>query len=177
MAVTSEAIRLVADREESDVIASISVARGNHAAGCDLQVGIIIVYYHYLTASPFCVAAQPSGGPDPCLDRILSDWEERPGKAHPPKKRLSLSLRAAASQGADTLLLCGSDIDLPMSRAQHRIPRPIGSRRNCAGQMALSLGHPGTTAVCQVWLRTRSITPKTCETISAPIWRTDPSVA
>src|SRR5882757_2355343 len=29
------------------------------------------------------------------------------------EKALSLSLRAAASQGADTLLLCGSDIDLP----------------------------------------------------------------
>ena len=29
------------------------------------------------------------------------------------EKALSLALRAAASQGADTLLLCGSDIDLP----------------------------------------------------------------
>ena len=29
------------------------------------------------------------------------------------EKAISLALRAAASQGADTLLLCGSDIDLP----------------------------------------------------------------
>jgi FMN reductase len=29
------------------------------------------------------------------------------------EKAVSLALRAAASQGADTLLLCGSDIDLP----------------------------------------------------------------
>jgi FMN reductase len=29
------------------------------------------------------------------------------------ERALSLALRAAASQGADTLLLCGSDIDLP----------------------------------------------------------------
>jgi FMN reductase len=29
------------------------------------------------------------------------------------EKALSLALRAVASQGADTLLLCGSDIDLP----------------------------------------------------------------
>jgi hypothetical protein len=46
MAVTSEAIRLVADREESGVIEKISRALGITADECDSQLGIIIVYYH-----------------------------------------------------------------------------------------------------------------------------------
>src|SRR5258708_4186912 len=38
---------------------------------------------------------------------------ERTGEGSANEKEISLALRAAASQGADTLLLCGSDIDLP----------------------------------------------------------------
>jgi hypothetical protein len=60
MAVTSEAIRLAADREESDVIARISVARGITPLDVICGFRIMIVYYHSL--SPFRVAAQPSGG-------------------------------------------------------------------------------------------------------------------
>src|SRR3981081_3596196 len=162
MAVISEAIRLVADREESDVIASISVARGNHAAGCDLQVGIIIVYYRYLIASPFCVAARPSGGPDPCLDRILSDWEEQPGKAHPPKKRYRWRCEQPHPKGLIPCCSAGATSTCqPMSRGLHRIPRPIGSRRNWARLTASFLGRPGITVACQAWSRTHSITRKT----------------
>src|SRR4030088_200970 len=42
--------------------------------------------------------------PDPWLDLISSGWEERPGKARPPKRRYRWRCE---------LLLCGSDIDLP----------------------------------------------------------------
>ena len=61
MAVTSEAIRLAADREESDVIARISVARGITPLDVICGFRIMIVYYHSLDVT-FCVAAQPSGG-------------------------------------------------------------------------------------------------------------------
>jgi hypothetical protein len=46
MAVTSEAIRLAADREESDVIARISVARGITPLDVICGFRIMIVYYH-----------------------------------------------------------------------------------------------------------------------------------
>jgi hypothetical protein len=78
------------------------------------------------------------------------------------EKALSLALRAAASQGADTLLLCGSDINLPAYvPGLHRIPRPIGSRRNWARLTASFSGRPGITVACQAWSRTHSITRKT----------------
>jgi hypothetical protein len=54
MAVTSEAIRLVADREESGVIEKISQALGITADGCDSQLGIIIVYYHRISVTFSC---------------------------------------------------------------------------------------------------------------------------
>ena len=54
MAVTSEAIRLVADREESGVIEKISQALGITADGCDSQLGIIIVYYHRVSVTFSC---------------------------------------------------------------------------------------------------------------------------
>jgi FMN reductase len=78
------------------------------------------------------------------------------------EKALSLALRAAASHGADTLLLCGSDINLPAyvpgapsNTKANRITAELGK------VTASFLGRPGITVACQVWSRTHSITRKT----------------
>src|SRR5712671_2513544 len=53
---------------------------------CDLQVEIIIVYYHNVSVTFSCCGAT-FWRPSPCLDPTSSDWAERPEKARPPKKR------------------------------------------------------------------------------------------
>jgi FMN reductase len=74
------------------------------------------------------------------------------------EKALSLALRAAASHGADTLLLCGSDIDLPGAPSNTKANRITAE----LGKVTASfLGRPGITVACQVWSRTHSITRKT----------------
>ena len=140
MAVTSEAIRLAADREESDVIARISVARG--ITPLDVICGFrkMIVYYHSLDVTFSCCGAT-FRRPDPCLDLISSGWEERPEKARPPKKRYRWRYERPHLKG---LIPCcfaeATSTCQPMSREQHRIPRPIGSRGRADG---IILGTPG----------------------------------
>src|SRR3981189_2772854 len=70
------------------------------------------------------------------------------------ERAVSLALRAAASQGADTLLLCGSDIDLPayvpgrvmaeLGRADGIILGPPGYHGGLSGLVKNALDYRAT---------------------------------